>query len=547
MRLATGLLLFSWMIADGDFFADVAKESGIDFVHYNAVTTEKYMIESIGSGGGFLDYDGDGDFDIYLVNGSPLPGSAEISEPPANALYRNDGEGKFTEVSAAAGVDHVGFGMGMAAADVDNDGDVDLYVTNFGRNVLFRNNGDGTFVDVTDDAGVAAGGWSTSAAFGDMDGDGFVDLYLCRYVDFRMDNHKYCGNLAKDLKAYCHPDVYNVEPSILFRNNGDGTFADVTKEAGVHVADDGKSLGVVWGDYDNDGDADIYVANDSMRNFLFQNDGKGKFEDVTLLAGVGYSEDGQTQAGMGTDFADYDGDGWLDLISAHLDFEYNALYRGDASGVFTDVSYNTGIAEPSLNFVGFGAFFTDYDNDSYIDLFVGNGHIIDNIHLFNSVSTYRERNFMFRNQGDGVFEEMGLQLGEALAVENVVRGASAADYDQDGDEDILVNVSGDAPQLLRNDGGNRNGWLALQLVGRESNRSAVGARVIVRVGGRTLIKEVKAGVSFLSQGGLELIFGLGDAAAVDNVQIRWPTGELMDLGAAVSGSRLTVLEGVGAL
>ena len=547
MRLATGLLFLFWMVADGDYFVDVAKEGGIDFVHYNAATTEKYMIESIGSGGGFLDYDGDGDVDIYLLNGSPLPGSAKTREPPTNALYRNDGEGRFTAISAVAGVDHAGWGMGMAAADVDNDGDADLYVTNFGRNVLFRNNGDGTFVDVTDEAGVAAGGWSTSAAFGDMDGDGFVDLYLCRYVDFRMENHKFCGNPAKDLKSYCHPDVYDVEPSILFRNNADGTFSDVTKEAGVHVSDDGKSLGVVWGDYDNDGDADIYVANDSMRNFLFQNDGKGKFEDVTLLAGVGYSEDGQTQAGMGTDFADYDGDGWLDVISVHLDFEYNALYRGGASGVFTDVSYNSGVAEPSLNFVGFGAFFTDYDNDSYIDLFVGNGHIIDNIHLFNSVSTYRERNFMFSNRGNGVFEEIGLQLGEALAVQNVVRGASAADYDQDGDEDILVNVSGGAPQLLRNDRGNRNGWLALQLVGRESNRSAVGARVIVRVGGRTLIKEVKAGVSFLSQGGLELIFGLGDAAAADNVQIRWPTGELMDLGVAVSGAHLTVLEGVGAL
>jgi hypothetical protein len=380
-----------------------------------------------------------------------------------------------------------------------------------------------------------------------MDGDGFVDLYLCRYVDFRMDNHKYCGNLAKNLKAYCHPDVYDVEPSILFRNNGDGTFSDVTEEAGVRVVDDGKSLGVVWGDYDNDGDADIYVANDSMRNFLFQNDGKGKFEDVTLLAGVGYSEDGQTQAGMGTDFADYDGDGWLDLISAHLDFEYNALYRGDASGVFTDVSYNSGIAEPSLNFVGFGAFFTDYDNDGHLDLFVGNGHIIDNIHLFNTVSSYRERNFMFRNRGDGVFEEIGLELGEAFAQENVVRGCSPADYDQDGDEDILVNVSGDAPQLLRNEGGNSNGWLALQLVGRESNRSAVGARVTVRVGERTLIKEVKAGFSFLSQGGLELIFGLGNAATAENVRIRWPSGDVQDLGSVASGTRLTVLEGVGPL
>jgi hypothetical protein len=545
MRLATAVLFVLGLVPDGDVFVDVAAESGIDFVHYNAATNEKYMIESIGSGGGFFDYDGDGDVDIYLVNGSPLPGSAETSEPPANALYRNDGEGKFTEVASAAGVDHTGWGMGMTAADIDNDGDLDLYLTNFGTNVLYRNNGDGTFTDVTTAAGVAAGGWSTSAAFGDMDGDGFVDLFLCRYVDFRMDNHKFCGNLAKNVKAYCHPDVYNVEPSILFHNTGDGTFTDVTKEAGVYIADDGKSLGVVWGDYDNDGDADIYVANDSMRNFLFQNDGKGMFEDVTLLAGVGYSEDGQTQAGMGTDFADYDGDGWLDIISVHLDFEYNALYRGDASGVFTDMSYNAGIAEPSLNFVGFAAFFTDYDNDGDLDLFVGNGHIIDNIHLFNSVSTFRERNFMFRNRGDGVFEEIGLQLGDAFAQENVVRGASPADYDQDGDEDILVNLSGEAPQLLRNEGGNRKGWVTLRLIGRRSNRAAVGARVSIRVGDRKLIKEVKAGLSFLSQGSLDLTFGLGDATAAEDVQIRWPSGEVQDLGSLTSGARLTVVEGLG--
>jgi hypothetical protein len=539
------VLLLLWLPPDGDFFVDVAAESGIDFVHYNAATEQKYMIESIGSGGGFFDYDGDGDIDIYLVTGSPLPGSPETDQPPVNALYRNDGSGKFTDVAAAAGVDDTGWGMGMTAADTDNDGDLDLYVTNFGTNVLYRNNGDGTFTDVTDAAGVGAGGWSTSAAFGDMDGDGFVDLFLCRYVDFRMDNHKYCGNLAKDLKAYCHPDVYNVEPSVLFRNNGDGTFSDVTKEAGVSIADDGKSLGVVWGDYDNDGDADIYVANDSMRNFLFQNDGNGKFIDMTLLAGVGYSEDGQTQAGMGTDFADYDGDGWLDIISAHLDFEYNALYRGDPSGIFTDVSYNSGIAEPSLNFVGFGAFFVDYDNDGYLDLFVGNGHIIDNIHMFNSVSTYRERNFMFRNQRDGSFEEIGRQLGEVFLQEDVVRGASPADYDQDGDEDILVNLSGEAPLLLRNDGGNRNGWVAFRLVGRDSNRAAVGARVSLRVGDRTLIKEVKAGFSFLSQGSLDLTFGLGEAAVADKVEIRWPSGEVEELGSLPSGTRTTVVEGLG--
>ena len=400
-------------------FVDRTDESGIHFRHENGATEEKYMVETMGSGGGFLDYDGDGDLDVYLVNGTPLPGSKDVGASKGNRLYRNDGHGRFADVTLAAGVGDDGFGMGMAAADYDNDGDVDLYVTNFGDNVLYRNNGDGTFTDVTDEAGVAAGGWSTSAAFGDADGDGYLDLFVCRYVDFRLDNHKFCGNLAEGVAAYCHPDVYNPEPVLLYENTGRGTFEDVTRDAGVYVADEGKSLGVVWGDYDNDGDQDIYVANDSMRNFLFQNDGSGTFRDVTLLAGVGYSEDGQTQAGMGTDLADVDGDGWLDIFVTNLDFEYNALYQGSSSGIFIDASYNAGLAEPSLNYVGFGTFFFDYDNDGWLDLFVANGHIIDNIHRFNSVSTYEETNFLFRNTGTGAFEDVSSDAGEVFSTKDV--------------------------------------------------------------------------------------------------------------------------------
>jgi hypothetical protein len=530
-----------------DSFVDVTAQAALDFVHYNAATEEKYMVETMGSGAAFFDYDGDGLIDIYVLNGAPLPGSAKTAVPPADALYRNQGDGTFAEVAATAGVAHTGWGMGATAGDIDNDGDVDLYVTNFGPNVLYINNGDGTFSDRTASSGVAAGEWSTSAAFGDYDGNGFLDLYVCRYVDFSLENHKFCGNLGKNIKAYCHPDVYNVTPSILFRNNGDGTFTDVTQEAGVLVTADGKSLGVVWGDYDNDGDSDIYVANDSMRNFLFRNEGDGRFTDVTLLAGVGYSEDGQTQAGMGTDFADYDGDGWLDIIVTNLDFEYNALYHGGPGGVFTDRSFRAGVAEPSLNFVGFGTFFLDYDNDSWLDLFVANGHIIDNIHLFNSVSTYRERNFLFRNQGDGTFKEIGQELGEVFTRENVARGAATADYDRDGDEDVLVTRCGDSLLLLRNEVGNRSGWVSLRLVGRSSNRDAVGARVTVDLGDRRLFKEVKTASSYLSQGSLELVFGLGEAAGADRVEIRWPSGETQELGSIDGGTRVTVLEDTGPL
>ena len=548
--LFRAIAFISLSVAPSDVsFVDRTDDAGIAFLHVNAATDEKYMVETMGSGGGFFDYDGDGDLDIYLVNGAPHPGpagsagSAGSASPPTNVLYRNDGEGRFTDTTALAGVGDTGFGMGIAAADYDNDGDVDLYVTNFGDNVFYRNNGDGTFTDMTEHAGVATGGWSTSAAFGDADGDGLLDLFVCRYVDFRLDNHKFCGNLAENIPAYCHPDVYNAEPSVLYRNQGDGTFADVTAEAGVTTSGEGKSLGVVWGDYDNDGDQDIYVANDSMRNFLFQNDGSGTFRDVTLLAGVGYSEDGQTQAGMGTDLGDFDGDGWLDIVVTNLDFEYNALYRGDASGIFADVSYNSGLAEPSLNYVGFGTFFFDYDNDGWLDVFVANGHIVDNIADFGSVSTYEQPNFLFRNNGDGTFDDVSKTTAEVFTMEDVARGAAAGDVDGDGDEDILVTRCGQTAVLLENVGGNENGWLALHLVGTESNRDGVGARVSVHFGDRVVMKEVKAGSSYLSQSALELTFGLGDNEVAKRVEIRWPSGTVETLEAVPARSRLTLVEG----
>ena len=306
---------------------------------------------------------------------------------------------------------------------------------------------------------------------------------------------------------------------------------------------EGKSLGVVWGDYDNDGDQDIYVANDSMRNFLFQNDGSGTFRDVTLLAGVGYSEDGQTQAGMGTDLGDFDGDGWLDIVVTNLDFEYNALYRGDASGIFADVSYNSGLAEPSLNYVGFGTFFFDYDNDGWLDVFVANGHIVDNIADFGSVSTYEQPNFLFRNNGDGTFDDVSKTTAEVFTMEDVARGAAAGDVDGDGDEDILVTRCGQTAVLLENVGGNENGWLALHLVGTESNRDGVGARVSVHFGDRVVMKEVKAGSSYLSQSALELTFGLGDNEVAKRVEIRWPSGTVETLEAVPARSRLTLIEG----
>ena len=525
-------------------FVDVTSELGIHFVHENGATEEKYMVETMGSGGGFLDYDGDGDLDLYLVNGAPLPGSRVPAAPPTNVLYRNDGGDGFTDVTAEAGVGNRSFGMGMTAGDVDNDGDLDLYVTNFGPNVFYRNNGDGTFSDATEEAGLVLDGFSSSASFADYDADGFLDLYVAQYVDFALDNHKFCGNLAKDTKAYCHPDVYDPVPSVLYHGNGDGSFRDVTRETGVYQTQDGKSLGVVWGDYDNDGDVDLYVANDSMRNFLFRNDGGGRFVDVTLLAGVGYSEDGQTQAGMGTDMADYDDDGFLDVTVTNLDFEYNTLYRGSSSGIFFDDSYIAGVAETSLNFVGFGTFFFDYDNDGLQDLFVANGHIIDNIHLFNDISTYEEPNFLFKNVGDGVFREVGESLGEAIVRKNVARGAAPGDVDGDGDLDVLVTRCGGPALLLRNDGGNAAHAIDLRLVGTESNRDGIGARVTLRRGERTLVREVKSGRSYLSQGTLDVHFGLGVERVAPEITIRWPNGRTETLYDVAAG-RHRIVESTG--
>ncbi len=539
---ASGIVLLSLSIALAEVhFVDITERAGITFHHNNAATDEKYMMETMGSGGGLFDYDGDGDLDIYLLNGASLTGPTE-APASTNRLYRNDGAAGFTDTTSQAGVGDTSFGMGMAAADFDNDGDLDLYITNFGDNVFYRNNGDGTFTDVTNQAGASAGGWSASAAFADADGDGFLDLFVCRYVDFRLDNHKFCGNLADNVPAYCHPDVYNAEPSVLYRNRADGTFSDVTLESGVSTPGEGKSLGVVWGDYDNDGDPDLYVANDSMRNFLFENDGSGSFDDVTLLAGVGYSENGQAQAGMGTDLGDYDGDGWLDIVVTNLDFEYNALYRGDPSGVFADASYSSGLAESSLNYVGFGTIFFDFDNDGWLDVLVANGHIIDNINLFGAVSTYQESNFLFRNNGDGTFTDVSAASGDAFLREDVARGAAAGDVDQDGDEDVLITRAGQTAVLLSNEGGNQNSWLSIRLVGKASNRDAIGARVSVQIGERILMKEVKAGSSYLSQSALELTFGLANATVADRIEIRWPSGTVQTLTAVPTNSRLTVTE-----
>jgi len=514
------------------FFVDVSARAGVRFRHLHGGSGRKYMPETMGSGVCWFDADGDSWPDLYLVNGAPLPGHDGKGDFRSR-LFRNRRDGTFEDITARAGVGTPGYGMGCAAGDVDNDGDLDLFVTCFGPNRLYLNHGDGTFADATAAWGVGDPRWGASAVFADYDRDGDLDLYVCNYVDFTIENHKYCGERKPGYQAYCHPDEYNGVADILYRNDG-GRFTDVTRAAGVYNPD-GKGLGVVWGDYDSDGDPDIYVANDKTASFLYRNNGDGTFTDVALLAGAAFGEDGQPQAGMGTDFGDYDGDGDLDIVKTNLDLENNNLYRNNGDGTFTDVAFAAGVGEPSYLKVGFGADFLDFDNDGDLDLFVVDGHIIDNIALFRDLLTYAQRNLFSENVGGGRFVDRTVDLGPDLRAEKVSRGLAAADYDRDGDLDLAVSRSNQEASLYRNERGNLKRWVAFDLRGTRSNRFGVGARVEVRVGGRTQIEEVKTGSSYLSQGDVRLHFGLGEAAQADEVRVRWPSGTVQTLGPLPAG------------
>ncbi len=525
-------------------FTDITEAAGIRFRHDAGQTPTKYMIEDMGSGVCFFDYDGDGDQDIYFVQSGPVPGTP--GPRPTSILYRNDGKGHFTDVTAQAGVGNIGgYGMGCAVADIDNDGDEDLYVTNFGGTVLYRNNGNGTFTDITKKAGVRDGLWSESASFADYDTDGYVDLYVTNYVDFTMDTPKWCGDHIRKIRTYCHPDAYEGVPDILYHNNGDGTFTDVTKKAGI-TERWGKGLGVIWSDFDNDGDLDLYVAKDAVPHAMYRNNGNGTFTDVTLESGTGYSEDGRPESGMGTDSGDYDGDGLFDLISCHLSGEPNELYRNLGNMKFEVATFTSGFGEISIPFVGFGCQFLDFDNDGDLDIYVANGHIIDNIKLINDSLSWAQRPFLFENQGNGKFLEVARDHGAVFSREFVGRGQASADIDGDGDLDIVQNNNNHAALLLRNDGGNSRHYLRLKLTGTRSNRDAIGARVTVTAGGRKQVREARSASSYCSQSEMVLHFGLGGSTKADKVEIRWPAGTVQVLTDVKADQVLAVKEPSGA-
>ncbi|HXN27117.1 MAG TPA: CRTAC1 family protein [Candidatus Acidoferrales bacterium] len=526
-------------------YVDVGAAAGITFQHDNAASAEKYLIETMGSGCGWIDYDQNGLLDLYLVNGA----ATRLYTPKRwlqSALYRNNGDGTFSDVTAKAGVGAEGlFGMGVAVGDYDNDGFPDLYVLGYGRCILFHNNGDGTFRDVTAKAGVEnAGRWGSSAAWFDYDNDGRLDLVIANYVDWAPDNNFWCGDHGPGLRSYCHPDNYHGQAPTLYHNNGDGTFTDVSLRSGVGRKP-GNGLGVVTFDYDDDGWQDIFIANDSMPNFLFHNNRDGTFREVGYMAGVAVSMDGTSEAGMGVDAADASGNGRMDLMVTHLDSQLARFYQNMGGEVFDDATLRSKISYATFHMSGFGTRFMDYDNDGWRDVFMADGHILDNIERYRSGVQYAEPKLMFRNRGRGIFENVSDRLGADFQRPRVSRGAAIGDFDNDGDLDVLLNNNGEPAQLLRNDGGNANHWLEVFLIGTRSNRDGVGARVQLTAGDLTLYEQRKGGMSYQSAQDPRLHFGLGAHVTVDALQIIWPSGVVTKLAGIKSDQIISVREGEG--
>jgi hypothetical protein len=519
-------------------FADGTSRAGIVFVHRNGATGQKYMPETLGSGVCLFDYDSDGWIDVYFVQSGVLPVDPARAGRTGSVLYRNRGDGTFEDVTARAGLGGSGYGMGCTAADIENDGDPDLYVTAFGKNRLYRNNGDGTFTDVTDFAGVGKDTWSASAAFGDYDGDGLPDLYVTTYVDFTLDHNVYCGEKKPGYRSYCHPQNFRALPDVLYHNEGGGKFRDASAAARIDDVT-GKGLGVVWGDFDNDGREDLYVANDSTPNFLYHNRGDGTFEEVGQRAGVALGENGLPRAGMGIGVADCDGNGRQDLFVTNLSEENNSLYRNVGDLLFNDESYPSGLGAVSLLFLGFGASFFDADGDGDSDLAVANGHILDNVELYSDTITFEQTPFFFEALGGCRFRDISAQAGDYFRRRDVGRGTAVGDLDNDGDPDLVISSNNRPAHLLWNESERASHRLSLRLVGRKG-RDGLGARVEVTAGGARQMQEVRSASSYLSQGEMALHFGLGAQPAADRVRVLWPGGREQDYG-RLQGDRFYVL------
>lgn len=506
--------------AGGALFKNIpASASGITWRHVNGRSPEYYLPETTGAGCAFLDYDNDGWMDIYLVNS----GHCDFYDPQPplrNALYKNNRDGTFTDVTEKAGVAGGGYGMGVAVGDYDGDGLPDIYVTQYERSILYHNNGDGTFSDVTEKAGVAAPGWSSSAVWFDYDNDGKLDLFVCRFVDFDKSKNKFCGNEVTHERYYCIPRVYPPMHSRLFHNNGDGTFRDVSRESGIaNVL--GKAWGVVATDINNDGWLDLFVANDTVANFLLLNKGNGKFSEIGLDSGVAYSQDGRERSGMGVDSADFDQDGWQDLFVTNVDQEMYSIYRNNHDLTFDDKAGPMGIGRTTRLMSGWGLKFFDYDNDGNTDLFIANGHPDDKIEEHSSHVKYKEPLLLFHNNGK-TLENVSEQAGPAFDEDFAARGMAIGDFDNDGAVDVLVAVNNGAPVLLKNEAATGNHWLGIKFVGKKANPDAIGARITWEAGDLKRSRLKVGGGSYLSSHDPREVLGIGKRTKIDKLEVRWP-------------------------
>lgn len=539
-------------------FADVTKKAGINFSHFDGRIGEKYLIETLGSGALFLDYDNDSYLDLYVINATnispnspPLENSSHNNHLPINSLYRNNGDGTFTDKTVEAGIGDLGYGVGCAAADINNDGLIDIFITNFGMNRLYLNNANRTFTDVTKQAGVGDKRWGTGCAFLDYNLDGYVDLYVVNYMEYSVENDR--GWESRGRRIYCSPvdqldrTQFQSEPDILYRNNGDGTFTDTTKDAGILHRSLG--LAVAVGDYNNDGYPDIHIANDMEPDILYQNNRDETFTDITDFTGAGYDNSGIPGSGMGSAFGDYNNDGFLDLLVSNAPTQPVILFRNEDAQFFQDISFPSGIGAITLPYFKWAVEFIDFNNDGLLDIYVCNGHLQDNIHQF-SDDTYPQVDLLFQNNyqdGKYTFQDIS-QKTELVRLTNTVgRAAAFGDYDNDGDIDVFLNHSNQPARLLRNDGGNSQNWIKINAIGTKSNTSAIGTKIYVKAGELTLYKEIHSGSSYLSQNDLRSHFGLGKNTSIETLELQWSTGR-KDLYKNLHVNQiLTIKEGYGIL
>jgi hypothetical protein len=532
-------------------FLDVAQQVGLkDRIVNGGEKTKKYVFESTGSGVALLDYNGDDELDIFLVNGSRVEGFPP-GQQPTNHLYQNNGSGKFLDVTVQTGLTHSGWGQGVCAGDFDNDGHTDLFVTYYGSsNVLYRNSGKGKFDDVTLKAGLTgpSRNWSTGCTFVDYDKDGFLDLFVAGYVDLDLSKTPLPGANShcrwKGVPVFCGPRGLPAAKNHLYHNNHNGSFTEVSSKAGIQANKDCFGLGVIAADFQNRGWPDLYVACDSTPSLMYQNNGDGTFREVGLESGVALNQDGFLQAGMGVSAADYDGDGQLDILKTNFEADVPSLYRNNGKGTFSFETYDAKLGS-QLKYLSWGGGFFDFDNDGWLDVFIANGHVYPEPAAQGLAGPYRQRNLLYRNAGNGTFEDVTRSSGTGLELERSGRGVAFGDLDNDGDLDVVINNQNDPPTLLRNEGGNRNACIQVRLEGIESNRDGIGARIWVSANKRKQVQEVCSGGSYLSQSDLCVHFGLGGAERVDEVTVRWPSGRVDTLRDLPADQRLFIQEGRG--